>query len=211
MSSPPPNSIAPSSSAVAPQSPIAPELPLPKTYRISILIRLTLVLLYGALTLPLPFLTQVNGAANDPSISPSISPSMLWVGLAIGLVLLWGALSEQVELTTEGIRVTYPVWFRWLIRKGWFLSWSDIQALKPKTTGQGGLVYYFLSRSGEGYLLPMRVAGFSRLVKQVQGQTGLDMRDVRPLAQPWMYIALLGCALLLLLCDVWVIATLHQV
>ena len=207
MSSPPPNSIAPSSSAAAPQSPIAPELPLPKTYRISILIRLTLVLLYGALTLPLPFLTQVNGAANDPSISPS----MLWVGLAIGLVLLWGALSEQVELTTEGIRVTYPVWFRWLIRKGWFLSWSDIQALKPKTTGQGGLVYYFLSRSGEGYLLPMRVAGFSRLVKQVQGQTGLDMRDVRPLAQPWMYIALLGCALLLLLCDVWVIATLHQV
>jgi len=206
MSSPPPNSIAPSSSAADPQPPIAPELPLPKTYRISILIRLTLVLLYGALTLPLPFLTQVNGAANDPSISPST----LWVGLAIGLVLLWGALSEQVELTTEGIRVTYPVWFRWLIRKGWFLPWSDIQALKPKTTGQGGLVYYFLSRSGEGYLLPMRVAGFSRLVKQVQGQTGLDMRDVRPLAQPWMYIALLGCALLLLLCDVWVIATLHQ-
>lgn len=201
MSSLPPNPIAPPADSATP-----PERSLPTTYRISILIRLTLVLLYGALTIPLPFLTQVQAAAG----TPMVSPQWLWVGLAIGLVALWGALSERVELTTDGIRVTYPVWFRWLIRKGWFLPWSEIEALKPKTTGQGGLVYYFLSRSGEGYLLPMRVAGFSRLVRQVQAQTGIDTRDVKPLAQPWMYIALLGCALLLLLCDGWVIATVGQ-
>jgi len=193
MSSLTPDSIAPTA---------APVLPLPAKYRIAITIRATLVLLYCALTLPLPFLTQVSQS--------SVSPSVLWVGLAIGLVVLWGALSEEVELTEEGIRVAYPLWFRWLIRKGWSLPWSEVQALKPKTTGQGGLVYYFLSRSGEGYLLPMRVAGFSRLVKQVAAKTGIDTRDVKPLAQPWMYLALFLCSLLLLLCDAWVIATAAQ-
>lgn len=53
----------------------------------------------------------------------------------------------------------------------------------------------------------MRVAGFARLVNIVQSKTGIDTTDVRPLAQPWMYLILLGFTLLLLLIDAWAIAT----
>lgn len=171
---------------------------LPDTFRLSPLVRITLLLLYLGLTLPLPFLAQVTQAP--------VPPALLALGLALGAILLYGALAEQVILTDSGIEVVYPRWIRWLLRRGWFLPWSEIQSLKPRSTGQGGLVYYFLSRSGQGYLLPMRVAGFARLVEQVQAQTGIDTSSVRPLSQPWMYLILLAVTLLLFALDAWTIA-----
>ncbi len=53
----------------------------------------------------------------------------------------------------------------------------------------------------------MRVAGFNRMVQRVQAETSLDMANVRPLAQPWMYFILLGCTVLLLAIDAWTIMT----
>ncbi|MBE9039180.1 hypothetical protein IQ235_00020 [Oscillatoriales cyanobacterium LEGE 11467] len=168
-------------------------------YRISPLIRITLLSLYVALTLPLPALSS---HAHAP-----VSPKFLGVGIAIGFVALYGALSERVLLDDRGIQVTYPKWVPQIFRKGWFLPWTQIQALKPRSTGQGGLVYYFLDKSSQGYLLPARVAGFARLVRQVEARTGIDTTDVRPLAQPWMYLILLGCTLMLLLVDGWTVLT----
>ncbi len=167
------------------------------TFRLSPLIRITLLSLYTALTAPLPFLSQVT--------SSPVPPALLWVGIGLGAIALYAALSERVVLSDHTIEVTYPKWVPSFFRKGWSLSWADIKELKPRTTGQGGLVYYFLSNDGKGYLLPMRVAGFARLVNEVQAKTGIDTTDVKPLAQPWMYLILLGFTLLLLLVDAWTI------
>ena len=172
---------------------------MPSVFRISPLIRLTLLSLYVALTAPLPFLSYVTAAP--------IPPGLLVVGIVLGAVALYAALSEQVILDDQGIQVAYPSWVPRFFRKGWLLPWSEVKELKPRTTGQGGLVYYFLSTEGKAYLLPMRVAGFARLVKLVEAKTGIDMTDVRPLAQPWMYLILLGFTLLLLLVDSWTIWT----
>ncbi|WP_138497760.1 hypothetical protein [Nostoc sp. PA-18-2419] len=168
-------------------------------FHLSPLIRITLLSLYIALTIPLPFLSQVTAAP--------IPPALLWVGISTGLVALYAVLTEQVIVNEQGIQVTYPSWVPRFFRKGWFLPWSEVKELKPRTTGQGGLVYYFLSQDGKAYLLPMRVAGFARLVQIVQTKTDIDTTDVRPLAQPWMYAILLGFTLLLLLVDGWAVAT----
>lgn len=167
------------------------------TFRLSPLIRITLLSLYTALTAPLPILSQVT--------SSPVPPALLWLGIGLGAIALYAALCERVVLDDRTISVTYPNWVPRFFRKGWSLSWSDIKELKPRTTGQGGLVYYFLSNDGKGYLLPMRVAGFTRLVNEVQAKTGIDTKDVKPLAQPWMYLILLGFTLLLLLVDGWTI------
>ncbi len=162
------------------------------------MIRISLLALYLALTIPLPFLSRLNNA----------TPTwLLCLGIGLGAVALYGALSERVILDEQAIQVTYPHWVPRLFRKGWSLPWSEIKALKPRTTGQGGLVYYFLSQSGGAYLLPMRVAGFAKLVREVEARTGIDTTDVRPLAQPWMYLILFGFTLLLLLVDSWTIWT----
>lgn len=186
--------------AVSPAESASPALPdLPQTFRISPLIRLTLLLFYVALTLPLPFLAGVTQAP--------VPPGVLAIGLGLGAIALYAALSERVIVSKTGIQVAYPRWVPDLLRKGWSLDWADITALKPRSTGQGGLVYYFLTKAGEAKLLPMRVAGFARLVALVQAKTGIDTTDVRPLSQPWMYLILLGLTLLLLLIDTWTIGT----
>jgi hypothetical protein len=168
-------------------------------FRISFLIRITLISLYIALTIPLPFLAEATSAP--------VPPVVLWIAIAVGFIFLYGALSEQIILDEETIQVTYPNWFLFF-RRGWSLAWSEIKDLKLRTTGQGGLVYYFITHSADrAYLLPMRVAGFARLVKIVEEKTGIDMTDIRPLSQPWMYLILMACTLLLLLIDGWTIWT----
>ena len=174
------------------------------SFRISPLIQLTLTSLYIALTIPLPFLAAATHAP--------VSPRLLWVGFAIGGILLYGALSEKVVVTEQQIAVTYPKWVQAFGRKGWALAWTDITALKPRSTGQGGIVYYFLNQAQDrAFLLPMRVVGFARLLRYVQAKTDIDMRDVKPLSQPWMYLILMGLTLLLLLTDIWVIAIAHSI
>lgn len=170
----------------------------PSIFKISPLIRITLLSFYIALTLPLPFLSKVTNAP--------VSPGVLALGVVLGAIALYAPLTERVILDEEKIQVSYPFWVPKIFRKGWSLPWAEVKALKPKTTGQGGLVYYFLSNSGGGFLLPMRVAGFAKLVKIVAEKTGIDTTDVRPLSQPWMYFILLGFTLLLLLVDAWTIS-----
>jgi hypothetical protein len=189
----PPNSV-----ASVPES-LPETLPDVSVFRLSPLIRITLLLFYLALTLPLPFLARVTQTA--------VPPAALVAGLLLGAIALYAALSERVVLDETGIQVTYPAWVSRFWRKGWVLPWQDVKALKPRSTGQGGIVYYFVTEAGDARLLPMRVAGFGRMVQQVQAKTGIDMSDVRPLSQPWMYLILLGLTLLLLLTDAWTIGT----
>ena len=169
-------------------------------FRISPIIRITLFCLYIALTVPLPFLAEFSDAP--------VPSWLLWIGIAFGAIALYAALSERVILDDEKIQVAYPAWVPKLFRKGWSLSWQDIKDLKMRTTGQGGLVYYFTSPNAErAYLLPMRVAGFAKMVKIIEAKTAIDTTDIRPLAQPWMYIILFVFTMFLWLIDGWTIWT----
>ncbi|NEQ42028.1 MAG: hypothetical protein F6K00_00075 [Leptolyngbya sp. SIOISBB] len=170
-----------------------------REFGISPLIRITLLLLYASLTLPLPILANVTQAP--------VPPWLLTVGILIGGGLLYGGLSERVAVDANGISVRYPRWIRWLLRRQWQLSWAEITALKPRTTGQGGLVYYFISDGEQAFLLPMRIAGFAELLRHIEANTHINTQDIRPLAQPWMYLILLVFSLLLLLIDGWTVWT----
>jgi len=170
-------------------------------FAISPLIRITLILLYLGLTLPLPFLAKLT-------LAP-VSPQILSIALIFGLIIINGALSEKVILDPQKIGVFYPQWIPKFFRKGWQLSWQEIKNLKMRTTGQGGLVYYFITHQEDrAYLLPMRIAGFNKMVTLIQEKTNIDTTDIRPLAQPWMYFILLIFSLLLLLFDLWIMITL---
>jgi len=173
--------------------------PLSDQFPTSPLVRITLMALYCALMAPLPVLAKASQAP--------VSPTFLLLGIVLGALGLYAALAQTVYTSDWGIEVRYPKWIRWLFRDSWALEWDDIVALKPRSTGQGGIVYYFVTQQQEAYLLPMRIAGFARLVRQVEAQTGIDTQDVKPLAQPWMYGLLLGLTLLLGAVDIWTITT----
>ncbi len=182
------------------KQPSLSKLEAPIFFNLSPLIRITLLCLYIALTVPLPFLAKVSAAP--------VPPWLLWIGIAGGALAVYAALSERVILDEEKIQVAYPNWVPRFFRKGWSLAWSQIKDLKMRTTGQGGLVYYFITPSAEkAYLLPMRVAGFAKMVKIVEAKTGIDTTDVRPLSQPWMYLILFIFTMFLWLIDGWTIWT----
>ncbi|WP_229637697.1 hypothetical protein [Candidatus Atelocyanobacterium thalassae] len=167
-------------------------------FRISPLIQITLISLYISLTIPLPFLSEITDA--------SISDTVLWIGIIVGGLILIGTLSERVIVDEDQIKITYPIWFPFFFRKNWSLSWTEVKDLKLRTTGQGGSVYYLTSNSiDKAYLLPTRVENFAHLIKFITKRTGIDTSEIRPLSQPWMYIILLFCTLLLLLVDSMVI------
>ncbi len=129
------------------------------------------------------------------------------LGLVLGGVALQAAMSEQVRLDDQGIHVCYPRWVPTLFRQGWSLKWSMIEDIKARATGQGGRVHYLINSTETAYLLPMRVAGFARMTRKIEAQTGLAMGNVKPLAQVWMYSILLSFTLLLAVVDVWVLWT----
>ena len=170
-----------------------------RIFYISPLIRITLSLLYTSLLIPLPFLATFTHA--------TVPSWLLWAGIGLGFTALQGALSQRVVVDDLQIAVNYPAWVPTFLIKSWTLAWSDVKELKMRTTGQGGMVYYLIDRGGAGFLLPMRVAGFNRLVQLIQQATAIDTTDVYPLAQPWMYFALLVLTGFLLLTDTWTIWT----
>ena len=78
-------------------------------FRISPLIQFTLISLYISLTIPLPFLAEITDS--------SISVTALWIGIAIGGLILVGTLSERVVVDENQIKISYPSWFSFFFHK----------------------------------------------------------------------------------------------
>jgi len=167
-------------------------------FNISPLVRFTLFGLLISLVLPLPFLLLHQG-------HPESIPLTL-LGSGLGGVVLAGLMSQRVRVDEVGVQVEYAPWVPRFLVKGWQLPWEAIARIESRVTGQGGRVHYLVNHQGEGYLLPMRIAGFNQFLNIVAQKTNLDTRRVMPLAQPWMYLTLLGCVVMLLLVDLWIIA-----
>jgi hypothetical protein len=155
-------------------------------YPMAPLIRFTLISLYLALVLPLPLL------------APPELQTWLWAALPLGLVAILALVSEQVELTGEGIRVGHPSWCAWLLRRGWQLNWDAITGLTPVATSQGGRVFYVRTADGSAYLLPQRVQAFEDFLSRFSQASGLDTSSIGRISPPWTYqlLAVL-CGLLL--------------
>ncbi|MGC6483038.1 MAG: hypothetical protein ACON4T_05685 [Synechococcus sp.] len=158
----------------------------PRRFQLSPLIRFTLLAVYLALVLPLPLLapTELRGWLLAASIA--------------GLALVWALLSEQVTVSATGLKVGYPSWCSWLLRRGWYLDWPEIRGLVPVGTSQGGTVYYFTTHDQRHQLLPQRLEAFQDFLDLVQQQTKLNTASIGRLTPPWTYQLLAGLAVVML-------------
>ena len=161
---------------------------LQEQFRLSPLIRGTLISVYLALVLPLPLM------------APQGLKLTLWLAVPIGLALVLAMLSEQVNVDDQGISVGHPTWCRWLIRRGWQLRWEEIKRLVPVGTSQGGRVYYFTINQGQR-LLPQRLERFDRFLSIVEERTGLKTGVIQRLTPPWTYQLLCGLAVGMLIIE----------
>ena len=155
-------------------------------FGLSPLIRFTLLSLYVALVLPLPVM------------APQALRPLMVGALILGLVLVVGLLSEQVETDAAGLRVSYPSWIRWLLRRSWSMQWDDIRALVPVGTSQGGTVYYLKAVDCRHQLLPQRIERFDLFLDVLNERcSSISTKGIGRLTPPWTYQVLASLAALM--------------
>ena len=138
-------------------------------------VKSSLVSLYLALTIPIPFVSI------DRLIIPSI------IAFFLGLYLIINITSDYVETCSNKISYKSSFISKFLGKKNWEISWKDIKLVKSLPTSQGSKVYYFNTYQGENFLVPQRVENFEKFVLIVSKNTGITINEISNLSPLWTY------------------------
>ena len=138
-------------------------------------VKSSLVSLYLALTIPIPFISI------DRLKIPSI------IIFVLGLYLIVNITSDYVETCDNKISYKTSFISKTLGKKNWEISWKDIKLIKSLPTSQGSKVYYFNTYQGDNFLVPQRVEDFEKFVLIVSRKTGISINDITYLSPMWTY------------------------
>jgi len=138
-------------------------------------VKSSLISLYLALTIPLPFI----------SIEKLKIPSIII--FALGLYLIIDITSDYVETCSNKISYKSSFISKFLGKKNWDISWKDIKLIKSLPTSQGSKVYYFNTFQGDNFLVPQRLEKFEKLLLIVSSNTGIDINEISYISPLWTY------------------------
>jgi len=153
-------------------------------------VKSSLISLYLALTIPIPFI------AIDKLKIPSVSIFVL------GLYLIINITSDYVETCDKKISYRTSFISKTLGKKNWEILWKDIKLIKSLSTSQGSKVYYFNTYRCDNILVPQRVEEFEKFLLIVSSNTGIDINEISYISPLWTY------KLLTLLSDLMIIGEL---
>ena len=139
------------------------------------IIKSSLITLYLALTIPIPFI------AIDKFKIPSIST------FVIGLYLIINITSDYVETCNNKISYKTSFISKALGRKNWEILWKDINLINSLQTSQGSKVFYFNTYKGDNFLIPQRVENFERFLLIVSKNTGFNIKEISYISPLWTY------------------------
>ena len=138
-------------------------------------VKSSLISLYLALTIPLPFITIEK--LKIPSI----------IIFALGLYLIINITSDYVETCSNKISYKSSFISKFFGKKNWEIYWKDIKLIKSLPTSQGSKVYYFNTHQGENFLVPQRVEKFEKFLLIVSSNTGIDINEISYISPLWTY------------------------
>ena len=138
-------------------------------------VKSSLISLYLALTLPMPFVTV------DKLKIISI------IVFLLGLYLIINITSDHVETCNN--KISYKTSFISKIfgKKNWEISWKDIKLIKSLPTSQGSKVYYFNTHQSDNFLVPQRIENFEKFLLIVSKNTGIDSSEISYISPLWTY------------------------
>jgi len=138
-------------------------------------VKSSLISLYLALTIPLPFI------AIEKLKIPSI------IIFAFGLYFIINITSDYVETCSNKISYKSSFISKFLGKKNWDISWKDIKLIKSLPTSQSSKVYYFNTFQGDNFLVPQRVENFEKFLLIVSSNTGISINEISYLSPLWTY------------------------
>ena len=144
-------------------------------FKTLIFVKSSLISLYLALTIPIPFI------AIDNLKIPS------FIAFILGLYLIINITSDFVETCNNKISYKTNFVSKTLGKKNWEISWQDIKLIKSLPTSQGSKVYYFKTYKGDNFLVPQRLENFEKFVSIISKNTGIDIDEISYLSPMWTY------------------------
>jgi len=138
-------------------------------------VKSSLISLYLALTIPLPFI----------SIEKLKIPSITI--FALGLYLIINITSDYVETCSNKISYKSSFISKFLGKNNWEISWKDIKLIKSLPTSQGSKVFYFNTFQGDNFLVPQRLEKFEKFLFILSSNTGIDINEISYISPLWTY------------------------
>jgi hypothetical protein len=138
-------------------------------------VKSSLITLYLALTIPIPFISIDN------------LKILSIITFVLGLYLIINITSDYVETSNNKISYKSSFISKILGKKNWEISWKDIKLIKTLPTSQGSKVYYFNTYQGENYLVPQRVENFEKFLLIVSENTGIAIDEISYISPLWTY------------------------
>ena len=154
-------------------------------------VKSSLISLYLALTIPIPFLSV------DELRIISISAFVLGLSLIINIT------NDYVE--TSNKKISYKTSFISKIfgRKNWEIFWKDIKLIKSLPTSQGSKVYYFNTKKDENFLVPQRLENFEKFLSIVSRNTGIATNNMTYISPLWTYKLLTLLSVLMIIGEIF--------
>ncbi len=150
-------------------------------------VKSSLISLYIALTIPLPFISIEK---------LKISSIIIF---ALGLYSIINITSDYVETCNNKISYKSSFISKFLGKKNWEISWKDIKSIKSLPTSQGSKVYYFITFQGDNFLLPQRLENFEKFLLIVSCNTGIAINEISYISPLWTYKLLTMLSVLMII------------
>ena len=144
-------------------------------YKILFSVKSSLISLYLALTVPIPFIA-----------SEKLRTLSLFFFI-LGLFLIVDITSDYVETCENKIYYKTSFISRAFGKKNWEISWADIDSIKSLPTSQGSKVFYFVDQKGKKILVPQRIENFDVFLERIEKKTSINTEAVCYISPLWTY------------------------
>ena len=146
-----------------------------KKFKTLFFVKSSLITLYCALTLPIPFISIEE---------LKIISLMTFV---MGLFLIINITSDYVETSNDKIYYKTTFISNLFGNKSWEVSWKDIKLISSSPTSQRSKVYYFITFENQKILVPQRVENLQELLLMILEKTGIKTKGMNYISPMWTY------------------------
>ena len=138
-------------------------------------VKSSLISLYLALTVPIPFIT-IDELKNISIII-----------FILGLYLITKFTSDYIETCDEKISYKTNLISKSFGRKNWEILWEEIKSIKSFPTSQGSKVFYFIDKKGRSILVPQRIESFDVFLEKISQKTNINTKEISIISPLWTY------------------------
>ena len=162
-----------------------------KKFKTLLSVKSSLISLYLALTIPIPFISIDN---------LKIASIIIFT---LGLYLIINLTSDYVETCEKKISYKTSFISKYFGKENWEIFWKDIKLIKSLPTSQGSKVHYFNTNEGNNFLVPQRLENIEEFLLIISRKTDIDVKEISYISPLWTYKVLTVLSVLMIVGEIF--------